>query len=117
VRLVTVKGILLVKRMWLPTSAWRATLLEAVAVVAAVVVVGAVIAATPADGAAVRRSTISAPADRPAAGAPASSPAPDRFFPSGETAMLVVGCVLMGLGAVLRRREAPDDTEEIDRSR
>jgi hypothetical protein len=119
VRLVTVR-VRLMKRMWLPTSAWRANLIEAIAVVAAVAVVGAVIAATPADGAAVRRSTSTEPAivaDRPAVRAPASSPGPDRFLPSGETAMLVVGCVLMGLGAVLRRREAPDDGEGIGSTR
>jgi hypothetical protein len=83
-----------------------------IAVASAFVVAGAVIAATPADGSAAEESAgtaSSAGAARvmlePAVADGARPGRKSLVLPSGETAMFVVGCVLVGLGAVLRQRE------------
>jgi hypothetical protein len=90
-------------------AASRTKVLDTIAVVSAFVVAGAVIAATPADvpvasGPAMAAMPAIASNDAPAP-ASANPPVSRRFDPSGKTAMLVVGGVLVGFGALLRRSE------------
>jgi hypothetical protein len=106
-----------VNSQWSLAARSRTRLIDMIAVASAFVVAGAVIAATPADGSAAEESASAASSAGAARvmlePAVADAAAPDRkslVLPSGETAMFVVGCVLVGLGAVLRQRDGSSGT-------